>query len=246
MPDYFLLCAIVACPQKVAASLGRFLIEFLPPECKTKGSFSMLKELCSVALSMLKKKGSGMAKFQPVFTFLVDFVNVHGETAETGTLEAMRGQNIPESTDEVTVVLTDLLLAAVDELQSSYATPSTGNAKEQGQGQPPFEIKSLPVPKGSIHPGDEFCGMLGLFKSCLERCPSYFFHLPCAPGLVGREDMLSRKATDLAVGFLKETDVSTARHAMQFLEALVRTATADVTVLLCSLEAMLVAQPYLF
>lgn len=183
----------------------------------------MLKELCSVALSMLKRKEAAKTKFQPVFAFLIQFVYVHGETAESRTLEGLQGQNIPESTDEVTTVLTDLIFASVDELQSSYATPSIGNTKEQGQGQPPFEIKALPVPK-NIRAGDEFCGMLGLFKACLERCPSYFFHLPCAPGLVGREDMLSRKATDLAVGFLNDTDAATATHAMQFLDALVRAA----------------------
>lgn len=208
--------------KRVAESLGKFMVEFLPPDCKSKGSSSLLKELCSIALSILRKKGTGSrAKFQPVTAFLAEFVSAHGESVETGTLEALKGQIVPESTKEVTVVLTDLLLAAVDEFQASSQTASMAQAKEQGQGQPPFESKSQP-PKGNSFHGEEFCGMLGLFKACLEQCPSYFFQIPSAPGLEGPADLLYRKASDAAAAALNDPDVSIAQHAMEFLESLVR------------------------
>lgn len=209
--------------ENVATALGKFLVEFLPPECKNKASFSLLKELSSIALSILKKKGTrSQAKFQPVVAFLTEFVSVYGEAAESGVAEAKIGQT-PEGKGEVTAVLTELLLATVDELQAEGPASAT-QTNEQGQGQPPFESKSLPAPKGIGFTGDAFCGMLSLFKACLERCPSYFFRLPSAPGLEGQEDLLYRKASDAAMGALNATDVETAKHAMDFLDTLVKLA----------------------
>lgn len=195
----------------------------MPLECSSKGSLSLLQELCSIATSILKKKGTGsQPKFQPVFYFLTEFVNVHGGFVERKAQEALKGWTVSQGPGDVSVLLSDLLLAAVDELQTSSATESVSNADEQGQGQPPFESKTLPVPKTDTLPGDEFCGMFRLFRTCIERCPCYFFQLPSAPGLEGQEDSLHRKATDTAVGCLNEPDPQIAKHAMDFLEAMVR------------------------
>ena len=207
----------------MAAALGTFLVEFMPPECKNKGNLTVLKELSSIAFSILKKKDTeSQAKFQPVFRFLTEFVSDHGDAAENKTQEAMKGQATPEGKSDVVLVLTDLLLAAVDEFQSASIAASMTNVEEQGQGQPAYESKSLPAPKGDAHIGDEICGMLTLFKTCLERCPSYFFQLPSAPGLEGQEDLLHRKATESAIALLNESDTETSKHAMGYLEALVR------------------------
>lgn len=203
----------------MAEALGFFLVEFLPPECKNRTNFSLLKELCSIALSILKKKGTGQAKFQPVVAFLTEFVKAHGESAESSTVETMKGQNVTGTKSEVVVVMTDLLLVAVDEFQTASGTKSLTQAKEQGQGQTPFESKSQPAENGV--PGDEFYGMLGMFTTCLERCPSYFFSLPSAPGLEGQADLLYRKACEAAVGALNEPDVATAKLAMDFLDTMV-------------------------
>ena len=198
------------------------MVEFLPPECKNRPNFLLLKELCSIALSILKKKGQGSeAKFQPVVAFLTEFVKAHGESVESGSIEASRGQNVTGIRNEVAVVLTELLLVTVEECRAASGTTSPMQVKEQGQGQPPFESKSQPPQKGNGLPGVELHGMLPLFTTCLETCPSYFFGLPSAPGLEGQEDFLHRKACEAAVGALHEPDVGTAKLAMDFLQTLV-------------------------
>jgi hypothetical protein len=205
----------------VAEALGIFLVEFLPPECKNKTIFSLLKELCSIALSMLKKTGTRSQSLQPIIAFLTEFVKAHGESAESGTIEAMKGQNVCGSRSEVAVVLTDLLLLTVDEFRSASEAASPMQDKEQDQGQPPFESKSQPGEKGNGHPGCEFYGMLSLFTTCLEVCPTYFFSLPSAAGLEGRDDLLYWKACEAAAGALNEPDVATAKLGMDFFDTLV-------------------------
>jgi len=208
--------------QQVASSLGEFLVEIMPPECKSKGSISLLKELCTIAFSILKGKGDdGQANFKPVFVFLTEIVNAHGEVVEMRTQEVRNGQMPMEEKGEITALLTDLLLTTVDKFYTTLMTASAPSSKQQDQGQPAFESKSLPEPKTDTPPSEEFCDMMKLFKACVERCPSYFFQLPSAPGLEGQEDMLQRKATDMAIGCLSEADPAMATHAMEFLEVLV-------------------------
>ena len=209
--------------KRVATALGTFLVEFMPPECKNKGNLSVLHELCSVALSILKNNDSeSQARFKPVFRFLTAFVSAHGYFAEHRAQEALKGQVAPDENSGVVVILTDLLLAAVDEFQTASVAASATNTKKQGQGQPAYESKTLPAPKGDAHIGEEMCEMLSLFESLLERCPSYFFQLPSAPGLEGQNDLLHRKATETAVGLLNESDAETSKCAMAYLETLVR------------------------
>lgn len=207
----------------MATALGTFLVEFMPPECKNKGNLSVLQELCSVALSILKMNDvENQVRFKPVFRFLTAFVSSHGDSAENRAQEALKGQAAPGGENDVVFILTDLLLAAVDEFQSASVAASATNTKKQGQGQPAYESKTLPAPKGDAHIGEEMCEMFTLFEACLEHCPSYFFQLPSAPGLEGQNDLLHRKATETAVGLLNESDAETSKYAMAYLETLVR------------------------
>jgi len=149
-------------------------------------------------------------------------VNDHGDSVEIRTQEALKGQISSEERNEVVVILTDLLLAAVDEFHTASMTASVTNANEQGQGQAAYESKSVPAPKSDAHVGEEICGMLDLFKTCVERCPSYFFQLPSAPGLEGQKDLLHLKATESTIALLQESDTQTSKHAMGYLEALLK------------------------
>ena len=201
------------------------MIEFLPQESSVKDSVSLMKDLSSMAYAMLKNKGSeSKAKFGAVFDFLNEFVKVHGKSIEQKALETTEKfeSNV---LGDIAVILTDLLLAAVDEFQdtaSATSTTSHSGNKEQGQGQPPFEeSKAMPGPKGGFVPCDEICGMFDLFRTCIEKCPSYFFQLPSAPGQEGREELLYRKSVETAINVLNKPDADTAQHAMDFLDALV-------------------------
>jgi len=208
----------------VADALGTFLVEILPPECNTKGNLSVLKDLCSIGFSILKNGSTGnQVKFQSVFRFLTAFVRDHGDFVENRTREAIIAQTpAEEGKSEIVVLLTDLLLAAVDEFQvASLTTSAFDSNKEQGQGQAAYESKSAPAKKGEAHVGEEICEMLSLFTTCVERCPSFFFQLPSAPGLEGQQDLLHRKATESAIAFLNVSDTQTSTHAMAYLEALV-------------------------
>lgn len=199
------------------------MIEFLPRECSGKDSISLMKEISSIAFSILKKAREGKsAKFRAVFEYLGEFVRVHGETVEKRALESNR-KSESDTKGDVVVVLTDLLLAAVDEFQTTSAAKTSMNSSssEQDNGQPPFESKMFPEPKKEPILSDEFCGMFSFFKVCVENCPSYFFQLPSAPGLEGQEDLLYQRSVETAIGFLIDSDVSIAEHAMDFLEILV-------------------------
>lgn len=183
----------------------------------------MLKELCSIAFSILKKKDSGCtAKFTPILVFLQEFIKLHGEAVDRQIVENGKSENADDGSQDVTVVLSDLLLSAVDEFQvSSAASTSVASPKEQGQGQAAFESKSERGPKEVAGPSDELCGMFTLFQICVERCPAFFLSLPAAPDAHEGDDLLYSRAVDTAVGFLGETDTPTSLHAMSFMESLV-------------------------
>jgi hypothetical protein len=201
-------------------------VEFLPSECGHKDSLSLLKELCSIAFSILKKKGAeGNAKFQPVFEFINEIISIHGESIEKRAMESANGQAVSDREGDFVVIITELLLSAVEEFQtaSAAAAASLNTSKEQGNGQPAFESKALPAPKGEFVPSDEFCGMFSMFKTCVERCPVYFVQLPSAPGLERQDDPLYQRTIDTAIEFLNESDPDTSKHAIEFLAATVRT-----------------------
>ena len=74
--------------------MGYFLKQCLPPECNDDLSLLFVKELCSIATTVVTSDNSANSDvaidFQPVLEFLQTFVKIHGDVIEKNARSVVR------------------------------------------------------------------------------------------------------------------------------------------------------------
>jgi hypothetical protein len=188
----------------------------MPPDYDSKGSLTLLKNLCNVASSMLHVQTTNPVHFGSVFEFLEDFVHTHGDKIERSTLESVQGAAVNSHDKEAAGLLESLLLGTIAATRASLGSVWT-SPKEQGQGQSAFESKPPPAPKPGSVPNESLAGMFSLLQKLLGICPVFTLNLPAGPGLDSEEDRLLRRAIDSAAASLDDTDTDIIVNAIVFL-----------------------------
>ena len=152
--------------------------------------------------------------------FLQTFVKTYGDVVDKTASASLDGQSTPSNSQrgrEIGKFLESLLLSTVDAVRSSLGSTWT-SSQRQGQGQPPFESKAVPIEERPTS-SDALSGMFTLLRTCAERCPIFLMHLPAAPSLDVKEDMLHRRAVESAVSCIIDGDTDTSKSAMEYLES---------------------------
>jgi hypothetical protein len=199
-------------------------MECLPPECQDDLSISLVKELCAVAFSTLQLDSKGQSlNFKPIMDFLQTIVNTYGDVVDKTASAGLEGQSLPSNSQrgrEIGKCLESLLLSTVDAVRGSLGS-AWARSQRQGQGQPPSESRTEPIEDRPTS-SDALSGMFTLLRTCAERCPIFLMHLPAAPSLDVKEDMLHRRAVESAVSSIIDGDTDTSKSAMEYLESTIK------------------------
>jgi hypothetical protein len=193
----------------------------LPSSCDDASNFKLLRELCSLACSILTETSTHRAHFEVVYGFICKFLETYGESVEKVALATLSGASIQGSETEMVKLLEEVMLRTVAAVQETLGNVWT-SASEQGNGQEAFESKPSPARKPQTKSNESLAGILSFLKQALISCPVFLLHLPSAPGKDSEDDMLLRRAIDSAVASLNDSDPELTRNAIAFLKTLVR------------------------
>ena len=200
------------------------MMESLPPQCDDNHCVTLVKELCTIASSMLQSEHD-VVHFRPVLKFLQRFVKVHGDVVDKNARASLEGQNNLSNGERGRAIgecLESLLLSTVDTVRESLGSSWT-SSQRQGQGQPAFESKIEPMSDRHARLTNEALPeTFTLLRTCAERCPFFLLHLPAGPGVDRKEDTLYRRSVESAVASLIEADVDTSKSAMEYLGSTVK------------------------
>lgn len=205
--------------KRVAIGLSTILSDLLPPTCDDEMSLKLLRELCTVATSILRKTSRSKAHFEVVFGFICKFLLVHGETVEIFSVAARSGHAIQGSGREIGTLLEELVLRTVASVQELLGDVWTSRG-EQRNGQDAFESNPSPPRTAQKKSNESLAGMLSFLKQALVSCPTFLLHLHCVKEHEGG-DLLFRRAVDSAVASLNDNNPEITGSAIGFLNALV-------------------------
>jgi len=156
---------------------------------------------------------------ESLFKFLSDFARTYGGRIER---EVVSNDHETGSSDEafnLGRIFEELLQTLVASISTQLGDTWT-ITKEQGNGQPAFESKSVPSRKSKENvSNDSLAGMFSFVTICMDACPLFLFHLPARPRLEPKDDMLLRRAVESAVVSLNDCNPFVAGHAMKLLTA---------------------------
>ena len=181
----------------------------------------LLKELCSLASSILTNSNGSKVSLRPVVEFVTEFVNIHGSSVEKSATEIVdQSRDANDGEDECGRLLEGLVMSLIEASRSALG--AAWARKHQGQGQQPYESKTQPEPdvlSGSI---EGLSGIFSILTACARECPVFLVHLHLPTRDAQRDERkLVSRAVESAAAALAETDVETVGSGMSFLESAV-------------------------
>ncbi len=192
----------------------------------------MLEQLCQLACTIIENRKTTHDEewnYFPIFSFLEKIVEIHGGDLDRCTRLSLNSENTGSAIEEracrVGDSLESVLLTTVEAVHTLLGSIWT-NAQRQGNGQPAYESKSLPVDHASLNVSNAALACtLSLLKGCMIHCPVFLLHLPAAKDQDRNEDLLFRRAVESAVASILDLDGGTSTTCMEFLETSIQTAT---------------------
>ena len=206
-------CLFVSTSQNISTAINSFLAEFLPPTCADESSLTLLKDVSAIASTVISKAGGNSGHFTSVCYFLDQFVHTYGEAIEKDISSGKAENGLGRILEDL---LRDTVTVARDHLGSEWT-----RAKEQGQGQPPFESKPSPSPRPDSVSNGCLVGIFSVLASCVDICPSFSIRLVASPAIHREDDLLLRRAIDSAMASLNENDSELVLNAVKLLKAMV-------------------------
>ena len=185
---------------------------------------SLLRDLNSLVESIITavdpESEGAFHRFDVAFQFLGSFTEVHGADVERATLETLVGGTRNSRAQELGRILERNLVGTVTAAQKLLGEAWT-RPREQGQGQPAFEVKPPSPSKEPKVFNDALANCLSMLTVSLRVSPVFLVHLPAENGMQREKDTILRRAVDSATSALGDEEVEVVRSAVQFLKAFV-------------------------
>lgn len=184
-----------------------FFSSFLPPLVGDATDIALLRELCSIASSILKVSNTSTASLDIIFGFIDLFIESYGNYVEAATIGATNA--------DVGRLLEDIVMQTVDSVQDSLGN-TWSKPSEQENGQAAFESRQ--APKQKQKPTDCLAGVLGMLELGLRHCPNFLLRIT---GSKDSNDQILYLATVAATASLQDEKPEVIRSSVLFLKTLV-------------------------
>lgn len=207
------------------SSALKYLFTELTPLSAANDDFVLLKELALLGKSVISGAATANQegtnnRFEVALHFLRFFVETFGLEIEGTVLEQVKGSSSSGRGQELSHILEGSLVETVTAAQR-YLGKTWTSPREQGQGQPPFEVKPPPVLEVENRSSDALPSTLVLLTKCLELCPTFLLRLPAELGTKREDDTVLRRAVDSATSSLSDDDLEVMRSSIRFLQVFV-------------------------
>jgi hypothetical protein len=187
--------------------LKAFFSSLLPPIVGDATDVALLRELCSIASSIIQVSKPSTASLDVIFDFIDLFIESFGNYVESATIKA--------TNTDVGRLLEDIVTQTVDSvhdyLGNAWSTPS-----EQENGQAASESRQ--TPKQRQKPTDCLAWVLSMLELGLRHCPIFFMRITSSNDA---NDQILYLATIAATASLQDEKPEVIRSSVLFLKTLV-------------------------